>query len=58
MAGQKAGTYIASRSKTAIGKKEKDPDAWLRHQGLLENIPATTYVPTQLPVQYHRPGEA
>jgi hypothetical protein len=21
-------------------------------------IPATTYVPTQLPVQYHRPGEA
>jgi hypothetical protein len=21
-------------------------------------IPAATYVPTQLPVQYHRPGEA
>ena len=21
-------------------------------------IPAVTYVPTQLPVQYHRPGEA
>ena len=24
----------------------------------LEFIPAATYVPTQLPVQYHRPGEA
>ncbi len=23
-----------------------------------EIIPAATYVPTQLPVQYHRPGEA
>jgi hypothetical protein len=23
-----------------------------------EVIPAATYVPTQLPVQYHRPGEA
>jgi hypothetical protein len=27
-------------------------------QALLEIIPAATYVPTQLPVQYHRPGEA
>jgi hypothetical protein len=24
----------------------------------LEFIPAATYVPTQLPAQYHRPGEA
>ena len=24
----------------------------------LQFIPAATYVPTQLPVQYHRPGEA
>jgi hypothetical protein len=27
-------------------------------QALLEFIPAATYVPTQLPVQYHRPSEA
>jgi hypothetical protein len=26
--------------------------------GLFNLIPAATYVPTQLPVQYHRPGEA
>jgi hypothetical protein len=26
--------------------------------GLYNLIPAATYVPTQLPVQYHRPGEA
>jgi hypothetical protein len=26
--------------------------------GPFKIIPATTYVPTQLPVQYHRPGEA
>ena len=26
--------------------------------GLFNLIPAVTYVPTQLPVQYHRPGEA
>jgi hypothetical protein len=26
--------------------------------GLIKLIPAVTYVPTQLPVQYHRPGEA
>jgi hypothetical protein len=26
--------------------------------GLSNLIPAVTYVPTQLPVQYHRPGEA
>jgi hypothetical protein len=25
---------------------------------LFKIIPAATYVPTQLPVQYHRPGEA
>ena|SRR5256885_1736252 len=26
--------------------------------GLFNLIPAMTYAPTQLPVQYHRPGEA
>jgi hypothetical protein len=30
----------------------------IAQNGLLILIPATTYVPTQLPVQYHRPGEA
>jgi hypothetical protein len=37
--------------------KQKGPD---RKIGpfRVEFIPAATYVPTQLPVQYHRPGEA
>jgi hypothetical protein len=30
----------------------------IAQNGLSILIPATTYVPTQLPVQYHRPGEA
>jgi hypothetical protein len=30
----------------------------IAQDGPLILIPATTYVPTQLPVQYHRPGEA
>jgi hypothetical protein len=37
------------------GTKKKAP---IRRTGPLEFIPAATYVPTQLPVQYHRPGEA
>jgi hypothetical protein len=38
-------------------KKKKAPMA-IGAIGALEFIPAATYVPTQLPVQYHRPGEA
>ena len=36
-------------------RKKKAPN-W--SSGPFEIIPAATYVPTQLPVQYHRPGEA
>jgi hypothetical protein len=35
--------------------KEKGPEPEF---GAFDFIPAATYVPTQLPVQYHRPGEA
>jgi hypothetical protein len=40
-------------------EKVQKQKAGLKAQiGLFNLIPATTYVPTQLPVQYHRPGEA
>jgi hypothetical protein len=32
--------------------------ASIARSGLCNFNPATTYVPTQLPMQYHRPGEA
>jgi hypothetical protein len=40
-----------------VAKKKRPPNLF---GGLffLILIPAATYVPTQLPVQYHRPGEA
>ncbi len=37
-------------------EKEKGPEP--KFGAFCEFIPAATYVPTQLPVQYHRPGEA
>jgi hypothetical protein len=43
-------------SRTGSPQNEKGPD--LQTRAFSDNIPATTYVPTQLPVQYHRPGEA
>ena len=47
------------QSKDRPVHKKEGPDTALRDQALaLEIIPAATYVPTQLPVQYHRPGEA
>jgi hypothetical protein len=36
-------------------EKEKGP---VPKNGAFEIIPVATYVPIQLPVQYHRPGEA
>ena len=41
--------------KTSAKTKKADPK---NRTGLGKLIPATTYVPTQLPVQYHRPCEA
>ncbi len=38
------------------GGNKKRPRS--EERGLWQIIPAATYVPTQLPVQYHRPGEA
>jgi hypothetical protein len=40
----------------ATKKKVLTPRCGIRT--FIDFIPATTYVPTQLPVQYHRPGEA
>jgi hypothetical protein len=39
-------------------KAQNKKAALITQSGFLILIPATTYVPTQLPVQYHRPGEA
>src|SRR6516225_8618758 len=39
-----------------LGRKTKK--ASVRRPRPFEFIPAATYVPTQLPAQYHRPGEA
>ena len=36
--------------------RKKGPDP--KNGAFPKIIPAATYVPTQLPVQYHRPGEA
>jgi hypothetical protein len=46
-----------SKISTTGGRQNKKA-ALIFQSGLLILIPATTYVPTQLPVQYHRPGEA
>ena len=48
----------ASATLMAEEEKQKGPGHAWRDRGLLEIIPAATYVPTQLPAQYHRPGEA
>jgi hypothetical protein len=51
---------MSPQQKTGVepphSKKGKGSDS--ENRSLCELIPATTYVPTQLPVQYHRPGEA
>jgi hypothetical protein len=39
-----------------LEQKEKGPVP--KNGAFSKIIPAATYVPTQLPVQYHRPGEA
>ncbi len=39
-----------------LGTQEKGPVP--KNGAFSKIIPAATYVPTQLPVQYHRPGEA
>jgi hypothetical protein len=41
-----------------LSKKRKRPVSELSGPAFLDLIPAVTYVPTQLPVQYHRPCEA
>ena len=38
--------------------QKKKAGLGLTETGLFNLIPAVTYVPTQLPMQYHRPGEA
>src|SRR5882762_3192956 len=42
---------------TVSGPKQKKAGL-INQTGLFNLIPAATYVPTQLPVQYQRPGEA
>ena len=39
-------------------RAKREKAALIAQGGLCNLIPAVTYVPTQLPVQYHRPGEA
>src|SRR5208283_1717276 len=46
------GVFVAQKEK----QKEKGPAP--KNGAFSKIIPAATYVPTQLPVQYHRPGEA
>jgi hypothetical protein len=57
----------AARAIVAAGSAElnvhkseikKQKAGLIAQTGLFNLIPATTYAPTQLPVQYHRPGEA
>jgi hypothetical protein len=50
---QGLGAELAFPGKTG---KEKGPEPEFR--AFCNFIPAATYVPTQLPVQYHRPSEA
>src|SRR5271154_6123221 len=48
VAGLKSGHYIVQRKRPrSVGS-----------EAFSKIIPAATYVPTQLPVQYHRPSEA
>ena len=46
------------RDRSSPSSETKRPQARLSAWGLCNLIPAATYVPTQLPAQYHRPGEA
>lgn len=43
---------------TGPSRTEKQKAGLIFSDRPLDLIPAVTYVPTQLPVQYHRPGEA
>ena len=47
---------IRNDSNETEGRKEKGLSP--KTEAFCNLIPAATYVPTQLPVQYHRPGEA
>jgi hypothetical protein len=51
------GRWRGGAERLALQRKEKGPDPKIE-PFCFEFIPAATYVPTQLPVQYHRPGEA
>ena len=50
--------HTGERDRSSPSSKRKRPQARLSAWGLCNLIPAATYVPTQLPAQYHRPGEA
>ena len=43
---------------TVLWQTKKKAGRGVNRTGPFNLIPAVTYVPTQLPVQYHRPGEA
>lgn len=47
--------WLARAWRSNIWKQERLPED---RGAFLNLIPAATYVPTQLPAQYHRPSEA
>jgi hypothetical protein len=49
-------TFLGYVLSNLPGTQEKGPVP--KNGAFSKIIPAATYVPTQLPVQYHRPGEA
>jgi hypothetical protein len=55
---KKAGKNLPAESSWSKLVAPMKKAASIARYGLFNFNPATTYVPTQLPVQYHRPGEA
>jgi hypothetical protein len=58
MEGGKTEKGRAEARRYRLREKEKGRSRLRPGPAFVKLIPAVTYVPTQLPVQYHRPGEA